>query len=180
MSVSVTMQIDIQKRVGTEYFTNRYLVSEGSVGAAVAHVAPLVDLEKQFFGTSVVFDKARVSDGVPGTDSYVIVPLTGTGGVTSGSNPTPLFNVMRVDLGVGAGRPSRKYYRVYVTQGQQNGVNWTTGFVETVQVNWNAMIASAVPLCDPQGQLIISATAFLPVGMRQVRRGSKKKNQPII
>lgn len=180
MSGSVIQEITIEKVFNGVYFVNRYLVSRGTPGAAVADVAPIVNMEKQFFGTGVSFTKARVSDGIPGTDSYIIVPLSGSGGVSSGSTQTPLFNTVRVDLGVNAGRPSRKYYRVSVASGQAEGQNWSTGYQETVQVNWNAMIASDVPLCDPDGQLIINAAVLRPVQMRQVRRGSRKKMQPII
>ena len=171
MSGQVTMQVDIQKRLGGEYWTNRYFLGVGSVGEAAGYVPDIVAFEKSIHSVQVLFDRARVSDGIPGTDTYVIVPLTGTGGVAVPEGPLPLFNVVRVDFGVGGGRPSRKYYRCGLGDNLTAGPNWQLELIGDYQAAVNTFVNGPVPYCDVDGQIIISGTVFQSIAMRQLRRG---------
>lgn len=180
MSAQVTQQVDIQKRIGTEYWTNRYFLGVGSVGEAAGFVDEIVAFEKSIHSTEVIFDRARVSDGIPGTDSYVIIPLNGNGGVSGSGAHVPLFNTVRIDFGVGAGRPSRKYYRCGLGEGLMTGENWDNLLITDYQAAATAFVNGDVPYCDVDGQIIINATVMNQVQMRQLRRGSRKRNQPVI
>lgn len=180
MSAQVTMQVDIQKRIGTEYWTNRYFLGVGSIGEAAGYVDEIVAFEKLLHSTEVIFDRARVSDGIPGSDSYVIIPLSGTGGTSGSGAHIPLYNTVRIDFGVGAGRPSRKYYRCGLGEGLLNGEVWDSLLMTDYQAAATAFVNGVVPYCDVDGQIIISATVMNQVQMRQLRRGSKKKTQPVI
>ena len=172
-------QIDIQKTYKGSYWTNRYTVEGASVTAFDFVVDKLVAAEKAIHNVEVIFNRARVTDLVPDNDNFVIIPLTGTGTYGTFGNPLPLFNVVRVDLNVSVGRPSRKYYRTVFGESEVDGDHWSSTYFEAVRAAMNQMIADVPELKDPDAQDIISAVVALQVGMHQQRRASKRKS-PVI
>lgn len=177
-------QIDIEKSYSptsgtTVYWTNVYHVNTADLASAITAGQSIVTLEKTIHSTATTFTKMRTRNTSTLAQAGTITPLTGTGGRSS-SGPLPLFNVFRIDFGVGSGRPSRKYIR-----GPLNGADNTSGAVTstTVTTIQNSYIAPMLGLnvvTDPQGQPWVNGTVYPYVGMRQMRRGSKRKVTPVI
>lgn len=175
--------VDIQKRQGTEYWTNRWVVSAPSLGQASVLGGEIAGYEQDIHTTNVILDRHRTRPLVAGGDNYIIVPIGFAGAYDGGalSSQIPLFNVVRVDWAVAEGRPSRKYFRTGLTETMVEGSNLVESYRAFVDARMEAMrTALAGALVDVDGQAINSATVFPAVGMRQLRRGSKRRLRPII
>jgi len=161
-----------------EYWTNIYWVNALDMPTAQAVVPALINAEKALYTNVVTITKARVDDGVPGTDvfSTSIHNVVGTR-ATPASEMMPLFVVLRVDFGsLDGGRPSRKYLRgvLWETDGTHASLNAP---LLTLAANYGlAVVGTAV--CDPQGFDLNSAAPWSAPAMRQLRRGSKRKVIP--
>lgn len=175
--------VDVQKVQGTEYWTNRYVVNAPSLGSASVTMEPLITLEVRIHTMNVRIDRARVRPLAAGGDTYIIIPYGFDGGYDGGplSSQLPLFNVVRADLAVSEGRPSRKYYRTGLTESLVEG--------STINEVYRAYVDGQIELArttmggafvDVDGQGINSATVFPAMAMRQLRRGSRRRLQPII
>lgn len=177
-------QIDIEKsfspQAGTTVFwTNVYHVNVADAAAASAAVDAIVPLEKAVHQTTVNFTKARYRLLNPLAQAGTIKPLSGTGARSSASGSLPLFNVFRVDFAMPSGRPNRKYLR-----GPLNASDAANGALATATITLlqNSYINPLVALnyvVDTQGQAIVSGAPYQFVGMRQLRRGSKKRTTPV-
>lgn len=179
----MVVKLDVQKSLGAGqmYWTNRYLLDYADPSAVPSgEFNAIVAGERAMHSNLVQFVSLRISDIVEGTDNYIVWPLTGTGGVIPTGNPLPGWVTYRVDFGFGAGRPGRKYYRVYVGEGQQNGNVWETSYRGDVQALMNTMIAAAPSICSPDGVNVITAVAKNELQMRQLRRGTKRPLTPVI
>jgi hypothetical protein len=174
-----TYQIDIEKQLGTERWTNVYYVTAASANAATTLGGFIVTAEKQLHMTQVSFVQMRVRPMPVGSGEGTTSPLTGTG-VRIGSDFLPLFNVIRVDFRVDSGRPSRKYYRAPVDDGDTTQGVLNTASRDFFQAQVNTMLANVPELVDVDGQPWISGTVHNFVGMRQLRRGSKRKATGIL
>lgn len=171
--------VDIEKLYQGEYWTNRYFVEATNLIAAQGHGQSIVTVERGLHKAVVEFTKFRTSDVVPNTDIYVTTPINLAGTVAVNGELLPLFNVLRVDFGVlGAGRPSRKFYRLPVGEGEQSDGRFLLDTLSSI-VGLLAPLLS-IPITDPQGQLWNSAAPARAVGMRQLRRGAKRRLLPII
>lgn len=182
-------QIDIEKKalagVSTgEFWTNRYLVQAATLSDAVLYAPNLYNMERDIHTGATGFTKCNVRDVDPSTDIYSTIPLnfTGTYGGGIPEDLLPAMLVMRVDLGVATGRPSRKYYHLMLGEGSQSNGGWNAAVLADVGGNWTSLLAAAgtALLCDPQGAEIVSAAPKLEVTVHQFRRGSKRKLQPIL
>lgn len=178
-------QIDVEKTLGGEFWTNVYYVQAGNLAQAVAAAQDVALMERSFHYSYVLFTKARVRTTVEGDFVYETVPINEFGQVDPlGSPHLPLFNVLRADFQVGGSRPSRKYYKLPILENNQNNGLIDPGLSADVATKLNARLealaTAGTPLCDPQGQILQAATTFRNVGMRQLRRGSKRKLKPII
>jgi hypothetical protein len=171
--------VDIEKLYQNEYWTNRYLVQVADLAGGQVAGSAIANMERNFHQNTVTFTRYRVSDNTPNTDVYTTVPLNLPGLRGSVGEYMPLFNVVRVDFGVaGGGRPSRKYYRLPLGEGDQAGGILADGTVTAVDNALQPILAQ--PVCDPQGQIWVSIAVARQVGMRQLRRGSKRRLRPII
>lgn len=172
--------LDIEKQLDAEFWTNRYIISAPDLQTATLVSATVLDLERLVHLVAVTFTKYRVADILPGTDLFNIVPINQPGQRGSVTTLLPLFNTIRVDFGVEQGRPSRKYLRGTLTE---NDIEFNT--VSTVLRDF-VLNTYALPLVaqgfyvDVDGQDITSASVFTDVQMRQLRRGSRRRTQPII
>lgn len=178
MSGSSVWQVDIEKSLGTEYWTNIYHVLAGSQGSARITGDEIVAIEKSFHNSLITFTKMRVrpypTQGAQGT----VYGLTGTGAYATGQY-LPLFCTANMIGAVPIGRPCRKYYRCGMDETlQQGGV--LTGQGLTYFQEKADLLAAVEELCDESGQVIDSWTIFPQVGMRQLRRGSRRRTQPVI
>lgn len=173
--------VDIEKVLQNEYWTNRYIVEATELGDAVGIADDIVQIERAVHNTNVLFTKARVADRVPLTDVYASVPYNVFGLQTLNGHFLPLFNVARVDFNVqGGGRPSRKYLRLPIQEEwQQDGV-FIGAFQTLVANSYVAPMVALVGYVDTDGQEIIDGSLYPSVGMRQLRRGSKRREEPIL
>lgn len=177
-------QIDIEKSFSpttgtTVYWTNVYHVDVTDSAAAVTAGNSIVTLEKTIHSTLTTFTKMRTRQaGIPGAPG-VITPLTGAGGRTT-TGPLPLFNVFRIDFGVSGGRPSRKYIRGPLAGADNSSGAVSSGTITTIMNSYATPLLNMNVLCDPQGQAFVNAVVHPYVGMRQLRRGSKRKVTPVI
>lgn len=172
-------KIDIQKFMLGEYWTNRWLVNADDLLDAQDAANDLVTHERFIHSTIIRFDRVRVSDAVQDTDVYVTIPLNVFGNYGFTGENLPLFNVLRADFNVAVGRPCRKYWRVGLSETYVVG----SQIAESVITDVNNVIASIVALgrvVDPQGNVVTGGSAFPAVQMRQLRRGSRRRTNPVI
>ena len=158
-----------------------FIMSKRRVCQRLVRPVPISPLSRrQYIRRQSTTQKMRVRPyGVPGNVG-TIVPLTGTGARTA-VDSLPLFNVWRVDFAVAVGRPNRKYLRGPIAEGDQASGLISPSITSTIlTTNYiNPLLALGV-LVDTQGNSVTSGNAWPYVGMRQLRRGSKRKTTPVI
>lgn len=173
-------QIDIEKRLDSEFWTNRYVVDTADLNEAAVVAGRIVDREEAIHNDLITFTQARVRDFDPTTDVFINLPLGTTGERNVLGAPIPLFNVARVDFGVITGRPSRKYLRIGLTEADITGQNIVTDLLNLIDTAYAQPMLSEVAFVDVDGQDIVNAVVFAPISMRQLRRGSRRRTQPVL
>jgi hypothetical protein len=179
--------IDVEKFFDGEYWTNHYLLDADQELSQMGFYGALVtNMERNFHKGNVNFTKWRVSTTTPNDDQYITNAVGLPGLVSVGSTGyLPLFNVVRVDLNSDVGgRPGRKYYRLPLMEGEvQNGAV-DSGVLTIVQDALEAglaqMLANSVQLLISPNKNVSSFVPAVAIGMRQLRRGSKRKATPIL
>lgn len=174
--------IDIQKRLASEWWTNTYIVEAADIDEARILGNKIVIAERAFHSGRVTFDKMRVSTLTRGDNVYITEPGSVTGQLPTDQPPLPLFCTVNVVFGTGANRPARKYYRVVARTNDINAEGeWSNNLVATVQGALENLInVEQVPLFDRGGDRVVTVVVQRPVGMRQLRRGSKRRQRPVI
>lgn len=173
-------KIDTEKQYLTEFWSNRYFVDAETLLLAQGLGNQIANAEILCHYDHVKLTKFRVSSATPGDDVYVIVPININGALAGLSQrPLPLFNCARVDFAVATGRPSRKYLRTGVTEGGIDG-NIFTGDQLSALNTYATTMASLDGFVDADGQGIIFGVVFPDIAMRQLRRGTRQKTQPIL
>lgn len=179
-------QVDIEKNYISNYWTNRYLLQAATISDARAAGMQIVDAERTFHKSWITFTKYRTRTVIEGDDAFITTPLNLAGTWDVAGDAWPLFNVVRVDLPTnGLGRPSRKYYRCGLSDGNVNNAgvlapDTVSLFTLTLSDLIEVLNSSSSLWVDPDNQIINSAVVFPQVGMRQLRRGSRRKTQPIL
>jgi len=125
-------KVSVRKAVndagGAFKWSNSYYVQTDTPGAAaVLGRAIWVNAEAVFHRSRVFCYEVYATTVAPGDNSYVILPTPEAdqpGQIAGAGDQLPLFNVIRVDLPtVLPGRPSRKFYRPTLEEGDQtNGI----------------------------------------------------------
>lgn len=175
--------LDIEKFLGGEYWTNRYVLTAATLAEANGAAAGIYEAERAVHLSLVLFTKYRVSDFNPSTDHYFItqVNANGQGGSANETQVAPLFNVVRVDFTTAlGGRPSRKYLRLPIVNGNLIGNRLAPALIAQVTTDYLSGILATPEYVDVDGQSFTQANVYPFVGMRQLRRGSKRKLQPIV
>lgn len=173
--------LDIQKSLRGEFWTNRYILNADTLLAATPDAVLIVEAERAITIADVQFVSYRISDQIKGTDQYIVVPIGTFGLRVTSTQALPLFDVLRVDFGVGLGRPSRKYLRgVLSEQDQTNYGELDLAAVTYFTNNYATPVKDVAGYVDVDGQDITSGRVYGQVGMRQLRRGSKRKEKPVI
>jgi hypothetical protein len=172
-------QIDIQKQLGSEYWTNVYHVNVAGQAAAAAIAEVIAGIEQDVHLDIVTFTSYRVRPyppaGVPGT----VYPLGYNGQNPSGSY-LPLWNTINVVFQAAQGRPSRKYLRIPVVEvAQENGV-LTPTYLASFQDNYATPLEAIPELVDVDSEGFGAIRVLSTVGMRQLRRGSRRRVTPVI
>ena len=171
--------VDIEKRLGSEFWSNRYIVNADSLAVARTAAETIVnDVEIPIHNSNVTFTRFRVSTMAEGDETYVIVPINQNGAVVSNSTLLPLFNTLRWDISAATGRPSRKFYRGVLTEADINGdaVTWTApvGAVAALAALFGTGEATGT-VVDPQGTTLTGVTQYPFVQMRQLRRSRRRR-----
>ena len=171
---------EIQKTQGGLYWVNRYIISEANIGTAHAAALNLVEHEQAIHSQEVTLDKIRTDDMVPGSDQFIVTVLGADGAYAMGTGQLPLFNVVRVDVNVAVGRPSRKYYRVGLTETVVAGDELEATYRTAVVNAMTAMRAAVPEWVDVDGQVFVGQSVMPKVAMHQLRRGTRRKTTPVI
>lgn len=175
-------KIDIEKQLGAEFWTNVYYVNTTDIVLANTNAGVFADAERQFHRENVIITKYRTSDMTINNDQFISTPYNQAGLLGGTDETLPLFNVIRVDLGVvGFGRPSRKFYRLPLgEQSQANGI-LSTQIKDIVKTELEGVLFNVGGTwSDESGNQIETINIYPFVGMRQLRRGSKRRSSPII
>lgn len=177
-------QIDVEKQMGMEFWTNRYLVRAASLTAAAEGGSRIVAAERDMHTARAFFTQYRARTVAKNDGLFVNVPVAQSGLRAADTSYLPLFNVMRVDFQVASGRPSRKFYRFPLQEGDVNDGVIGAGLVSSISDRLSDLIAAMAdantPIVDPDDQDWLNLAIYTPVGMRQLRRGSKRKAKPIL
>jgi hypothetical protein len=174
----MVMQVDIQKRLGTEYWTNVYYVTNASYEGAIAAGLDIVEVERNLHQQQVAFVNMRVRPYPAGGAEGAVYELS-TFGLITNEQYLPLFNTLNVKMTVVPGRPSRKYYRCPIAESWQASGVLDTGQVAAFNTILEDLLAVAT-LCDESGNPFTAIRCYPLVGMRQLRRGSKRRAVPVI
>lgn len=172
-------EISIEKQLGTEYWINVYHADVATQAEAKQVGDEIVGVERGVSQLQIGFTKMRVRQvsEIAGPGTVYPIGLTGT---AENQSYLPLFNVVRVDFAVPVGRPSRKYLKLPTPAASV--VNGSFGPTTVAYFNSNYVTPLlAIPgICASDGQELLSGAAQSAVGMRQLRRGTRKKSTPII
>lgn len=174
-------KIDIEKVHLGEFWTNRYIVDANDLGAAHLIGGDIVEIEQTVHKSPVTFTKYRTSDMSVGTDIYTTTNINQPGLDANIVSYLPLFNVVRVDFStVGSGRPSRKYLRVLIDEANQNNGVLVNDFIAFMNTNYASLMQGLQGFVDVDGQAISNGSTYPLVAMRQLRRGSKRRVEPVL
>jgi len=166
--------------MGTEYWTNVYHVNVASLADALTEGYQLVDREKVIHHTNVAFDRIRVSAMPVSGGQFISAALVGDG-LAPGPSDVPLFVVARVEWTVGFGRPGVKMYRGALVEADIVGPTALTPEVRSFYATWAAETLVQVPTLQKMSGGVFTAGVLSPSpGMRQLRRGSRRRTTPII
>lgn len=175
-------QIDIQKQQGAEYWSNRYLC-EFAVGSAEAEAAAtaLINAEKAMLFNNVLINKVRIATLTPNDNVFQAWnPNTFGSRNAVGLSLLPLFCVVRIDFGAGLGRPSRKYIRGALSESDVQGANLESGFLSGVATPYGNAVSGLAGIVDPQGDDLNGFSVYPQIAMRQLRRGSRRRSEPVL
>jgi hypothetical protein len=173
--------VDIEKFLNGEYWTNRYIVEALSLADAATLGDSIYEAEKNIHRTNVLFTKVRTSDGTPNTDVYRVSAKNAMGELAPvAGEMLPLWNICRVDFSTGSGRPSRKYLRLPCYEGDIVDGQFNAGFLTTIDTSYAAILRALVGFVDVDGQVFTESTVVPYMGMRQLRRGSRRRTTAIL
>jgi hypothetical protein len=167
-------QIDVEKVLGTEFWSNTYHVDVADLATAQARRSSIVLAERNFLNTPITIIRSRVRLAGPGHVGTVNGE-NGVGVKAWGGAKLPLFNCMRVDFVNGTARPARKYLRCgFAVSNVGSDFTFDSGTVADGNT-YAAAILAIVGICDPQGRPLTGGNAQARVAMHQLRRGNKRK-----
>jgi len=176
----MTVRIAIEKfaPVNQEYWVNVYY-APGSQPSAAQTIADLImQAERPLYVSTITITKAHIDDMTPDTDVFQTI-VYNQGGTRTGNTTDllPFWTTARVDFSTaGGGRPSRKYLRGVLFEQDANFMTIEATMQTRLQTYADAIVASGA--CDVDGQDLSLGVARPYPQMRQLRRGSKKKDTP--
>lgn len=175
-------QVDIEKQCYGETWTNRYLVDFLPDDLlAVSHMNQLVGDERAVHYDQVFFTRVKASSLADDDDEYMVIELGVPGLRSTGEDGVlPLFNISRVDFTPTTGRPSRKYLRGTLTEQDVENNNILPATVSGPLAAYGTAIIARDYVVDPQGDNLVAFSVHVPVGMRQLRRGTRRRTEPVL
>lgn len=174
--------LDIEKQLtfDPETWTNRYIIEAADITAAVLTAEAIYQIERDVHLDIVRFTRYRVSDQDPDTDVFTIIPKGEIGDRVTAGQTLPLFNVVVVDFPAAQGRPSRKYLRLPIQESEQANGDLDAALITIVNNSYGTPLGAISAFVDVDGQALSAGVAKGRVGMRQLRRGSKRKLTPVL
>lgn len=169
-------QIDIQQNIGTEQWTNVYHADGADMEAILTALFPLLLTQhRAAHYENVTINKALVRPFPLVSGSYTELPLN-VNGTREGLTDLPLFNVARILFVAFAGKAGVKMYRGALNEGGIEALGNLTAAERAFWEDWGTDTLAALPsLCKEDGTRFADINPSPRVGMRQLRRGSKKK-----
>jgi len=173
-------RVDIEK-TDDVYWTNRYHVNAVNPNEAFAAAQEIAAVERAQTASYITFTKARVSlAATVGVDDYTNIPLNYAGQRTA-TGVLPYFVATRIELYSGPGRPDIKYYKGMADPNDLNSPSvWKPAYLTTIGTGLCAALAGVEGLCNAQGLAYSTIAPAIKVGMRQLRRGTRKVTTPVI
>jgi len=173
-------KVDVQTNIGNAFVTNVYHVNAVDMDDATTQAGIIVGLQRTVLPTGFTIDAMRISTPAEGDGIFNTVPLNVAGTRATSTDPMPMFCRFRVDFSVGFRRPLRKFLLVPL-EGDQNSGTLTSTARAYVEDNYiEPLLASPdVNLCGADGTPVVSGVCNAQVGMRQLRRASKRTS-PVI
>lgn len=169
----------IQKNFFGEFLVNDYNISAPDMEAAMAFLETIAHYEAALFIPGIVINTLRVSS-LPQGDNYFYTKAVNIPGTRTYTGAlTPPFNRFRVDMGVGFRRPLRKYLLIPLT-GDVNGGGLSSAAQTLVNTSYCQPLVALGCVVAINGTIVGSASVSERVGMRQLRRGSKRRSTPVI
>lgn len=165
-------QIDVEKLIGTETWTNVYHCDVADTAAAIVVAGQIKDLERPVHAVAVTFVGARVRLAGPGhVGTIVLYNQAGTKVITG--QLLPLFNCARIDFGNLTKRPARKYLRGGVeSSGLPAGFVHQAAFLTALTTYADGILAIA-SIRDSANRPLTSRAVISFIGMHQLRRGNR-------
>jgi hypothetical protein len=174
-SLVALYQVDVEKVIGSETWTNVYHVEASDVSAAQTAGNLIVAAERKVHFSSVIFTAMRVRlAGLHHAGTVFTLNLAGTR--TSAGLLMPLFNVARLDFANGTARPARKYLRGGLGVSDVGAGYIITGAGLTAFGVYASDILAIAAMRDPQGRSFTGVVLSPLVGMHQLRRGNRRKS----
>lgn len=176
-------KVEIFKQWLGETWANVYHVSAATLEVAADAINRLAAMERQFHLDEVLFLYGRATDLVAGTDAYFTRPINDVGLRGVATDPLPPFVTLRVDIGtVGGGRPSRKYYRGVLQEGDTNRTTLLGSLGNIAQQAIDSaksdLSGLGIELVDVDGQVWADPSTYGRPQMRQLHRRRKKPATP--
>jgi hypothetical protein len=168
-------QLVINKRRGNEEWANVYHVFGADAASLQTGINGVITMERAQADANTEFVNYVVRP-FPGPGEGTATPI-GLVGLNPATEMLPGFCVQRVDFPAPTGRPSRKYYRYTLTPGDTDHDLILAARHTQIQGQYEADFA-ALPanfLVDVDGQVLGPPRLARQVGMRQLKRGSKRK-----
>lgn len=172
-------QVDVQTRAGAIYISNMYHVVASSLEDARSQALSIIDIQRATLPTFWNITAFRVATPAPDDNQFVSEPVAIPGTRTIGQAMPP-FVRFRVDFRQGFRRPCRKFL-IGVAESDSDGDTFAPATIEYIRNNYINPILDVpgLVLCGPDGSLISGGDLSPNVGMRQLRRASKRKT-PVI
>lgn len=148
------LRIGVQDPNASYKFSYAYFVNAGTLGDAANAAQQIWQQLRQGHSSDAYCYEVYVSDLVENTTNYVIMPIGA--GVASGmlpviDNALPTFNVVRVELNVIGGRPSRKYHRLPLAESNIGNGLLNTTTLAAISDAHNAVLNNVPEVCDESG-----------------------------
>lgn len=178
LSTPQTYQIVIQKFLNGEYWVNDYHVQAASPSEAHTRGLAIVAIERSVHKVITAFVNMRVRNAAGGGQGTVYpLGLFGQAGV---DDYFPLYCTVRVDMSPEFGRVGRKYLRLPLEEGGATNGTLTASTINFINQSYATPLANLAYVCKPNGQDFVAASAVPGLQMRQLRRGTRRRTQPII
>jgi hypothetical protein len=173
--------MDSEKLWAGEYWTNRFVIQGPTLADALVTADAIRDIEIAVHTALVTLTKYRVSDQVENTDVYQVIQDNAQGARATNGQALPHFCRVRCDFNaIGGGRPSRKYVLAPLFEAEQDAGVLVNDAIAFYLLNYVSPLVNLVAFVDVDGQGFSGGSVSRQVGMRQLRRGSKRKLLPII